>query len=158
MNSVEAFEYLHEQFTAAVATLGGTEEPGIVNNIVQIVKECYKDRNYHSLEWHVVNIMQIIISIYEEEIGIDNAESTDIAKLILACIFHDLIYDGTRKDNEEKSANIAVDFLYMMGIEEDDAEEIRSLIMVTKNNPRDKTGEYNAAKVLGKGVDRSSGT
>lgn len=60
----------------------------------------------------------------------------------LALWFHDFFYDPTKKDNEEKSAQFALDTLQQSGLSIDTTLNVHRLILSTKHiNPSDDSDE-----------------
>jgi predicted metal-dependent HD superfamily phosphohydrolase len=53
---------------------------------------------------------------------------------ILACFWHDIVYDTTRNDNEEKSAELARKWLQECEVEEPVTEDVAALILATKKH------------------------
>ena len=62
------------------------------------------------------------------------ARATDVAPVIFAAWFHDVIYDTARRDNEEASAALAVSALASHGITGDVATETHRIILTTKDH------------------------
>lgn len=56
------------------------------------------------------------------------------AALAFAIIFHDAIYDTTRKDNEERSAEFSVEKLKELGVDSETQSCCATLILCTKNH------------------------
>jgi len=52
----------------------------------------------------------------------------------VAIWFHDAVYDTTRVDNEEKSAEWAADFLGTSGVDSEVSERVSEMILSTKNH------------------------
>ena len=57
----------------------------------------------------------------------------------LALWFHDAVYDTHQKDNEEQSANLAVQVLTEAGLPEEQTKKIRDLILATCHNSSPKS-------------------
>lgn len=55
------------------------------------------------------------------------------AEIAMALWFHDAIYDATRHDNEEKSAEFARESLVAAGVEDEAAERVHALILATRH-------------------------
>lgn len=58
----------------------------------------------------------------------------DLASVQLAAWFHDIVYDTHIRDNEEKSADYAVDMLNTLAIPANTFTKVKNLIMATKNH------------------------
>lgn len=54
--------------------------------------------------------------------------------LLLAVWFHDVVYDPTKKDNEERSADLARHELSSLGIDSEIIKETQSLVLMTKRH------------------------
>ncbi len=83
---------------------------------------CGDPRAYHNLG-HIADCLR------EAETQILEPKSQ--AMLHLALIYHDLVYDVNRKDNELASAQIAVAALTQLGIPESAANQIHTAIVAT---------------------------
>ena len=91
----------------------------------------YTGENRH---YQTLNHIELMLS----RTGDWNLSHKDKVKLRWAIWFHDIVYDATKTDNEEKSANMLVDFAWALGFEEEDIEEMKWLVLVTthKGNPQ----------------------
>jgi predicted metal-dependent HD superfamily phosphohydrolase len=80
------------------------------------------DRHYHDLE-HVADVLRVAGRL---------ADRADEPRLIqLAVWFHDAVYDSRAKDNEERSAALAVELLGPMGVPSDSLGRVAELIRAT---------------------------
>jgi predicted metal-dependent HD superfamily phosphohydrolase len=93
-------------------------------------------RYFHTIS-HIKNIIDNINShIYRQDIYTDMyiITSDDEAILLLAAIFHDIIYYPDRTDNEEKS----IEFLNKYVVENNsEIEKVKEIILSTKNHNSD---------------------
>lgn len=65
-----------------------------------------RGRYYHSL-YHITDMYHLHHTMYDT-MGVDFGKyNNDILKAIL---FHDIIYDATRKDNEDRSADVYLEY------------------------------------------------
>ena len=80
-------------------------------------------RHWHGLVHHALMLRAI---------GRNGAIGRDRARLIWATLFHDIVYDATRNDNEEASAEVARRWL-----SGDDADVVAALILATKRHDLD---------------------
>jgi predicted metal-dependent HD superfamily phosphohydrolase len=114
-----------------------------LTNIDQVLKS-YEDliqryseghRAYHNLD-HIVDCLRYLDCIKNELEEPISAE--------LSLWFHDVICDPRSKNNEIKSAELAVRELSALGINEDVLDRIFDMIMVTKHpsNPNSKDQSY----------------
>ncbi len=83
------------------------------------------DRYYHNLD-HIGDMLaeaQNIIAMVD-----------DYDSILFAIWFHDIIYDTKRSDNEEKSTEIAEEFLKDINYDDDKIGKIKYLILKTKDH------------------------
>lgn len=97
---------------------------------VQLIKETAinysgPNRYYHNLT-HIASMYGLLSPL---EKNLANPLST-----YLALVFHDWVYDSTQKDNEEKSAELAVEYLSRVTKLGSTLEYIKQLILCTKNH------------------------
>ena len=93
-----------------------------VNMLLDIWNESH--RKYHNLD-HFIDIKNMIT----EDYGNKKFNQDTYEKLILTDLFHDIIYDPMREDNEQKSA----DFFMSLCLEKNNKDilEIRTAILDT---------------------------
>jgi len=135
MNSTR--EYLHDRW---IKTLLSTQllerKPGeaVFENILTRYSEPH--RFYHTPE-HLLSCFRILDGFFPGFQGIHHVE--------MALWFHDVIYEPTAKDNEEKSAELAKEYLTKLGATTVLRYSVGELIMATKH-----TGEPTnpGAKIL----------
>lgn len=82
-------------------------------------------RHYHN-QVHVASMLKLI-----EEIASD---APDFDELLVATIYHDVIYDPTAKDNEERSAEMAVEILTNLGLSSEFVSTVEAFILCTKSH------------------------
>ncbi len=90
-----------------------------------------ESRSYHNLS-HLLGVLDTLKSL--------GAEPAAKPTLWLAAFFHDYLYSPRARDNEEKSAEEALRLLRNWRLEEGQKQEIKELILCTKDhlgNPRD---------------------
>lgn len=92
-------------------------------NVISNYKEA--NRHYHSIN-HIGSML--------DQLSLFKLSNEDEAILILAIIFHDVIYNPIRKNNEAKSAEAATFTLQEIGLPNDVIEEISRLIMLTEKH------------------------
>ena len=78
-------------------------------------------RYYHNM-WHIESMLQL-----------SSAHAANKGIVSLAIWYHDAIYDPTRKDNEEKSAELAIKDLSPY-LSEEDMEYLTNAILFTKHH------------------------
>ncbi|WP_016950359.1 hypothetical protein [Anabaena sp. PCC 7108] len=82
-------------------------------------------RQYHNLE-HIYHTLGTIDTL--------QSYAQDLPSVQLAAWFHDVVYDTQAEDNEEKSAEYAVEMLNNLGIIASNITKVKSLILNTKNH------------------------
>jgi predicted metal-dependent HD superfamily phosphohydrolase len=80
------------------------------------------ERRYHDAE-HLAEVLD----------GVDAlaASARDAAAVRLAAWFHDAVYDGRPGDDEQRSADLAVEVLTGLGVPGERVERVRRLVLVT---------------------------
>ena len=97
-------------------------------------------RHYHTIG-HIASLLALL-----DRHGADVA---DRDALTLAILFHDIVYDPTRQDNEEASAAWTVARLEGLGFPEDLRAKVARLIVATRHDrPFEATGEADLALLL----------
>jgi len=93
------------------------------------------NRHYHNLV-HVYACLQLADQFRDQ--------LTDHRAVIAAIWFHDAVYDPTRSDNEERSADLAERHLRAMCQSDTFIAEVRDLIMDTRHQvpPESNDGQY----------------
>ena len=84
-----------------------------------------KKRHYHTLS-HLENLFQELLPIQE------NVEDWETVQFSI--FYHDIIYNASRNDNEEKSAILAIERLNKIGINEDQILKCNHQILMTKSH------------------------
>lgn len=90
-----------------------------------------RGRHYHNLR-HIEYMLKHV----EDFRGVSHPDRNLIKWAIW---FHDMIYDATRNDNEERSANVMADFMRAIGMPAEHIETMRWLILVTKHTGTPQT-------------------
>lgn len=99
------------------------EKSGVFNSLVTLYMEPH--RAYHNLK-HVYNLLGWA-EIFKESIR-------DFQTIGLAVWFHDAIYDASRNDNEEQSANLAVGRLKHLKVLDSQIAQVQQMILATKTH------------------------
>jgi predicted metal-dependent HD superfamily phosphohydrolase len=84
-----------------------------------------RSRHYHNLQ-HIAALLQLCEQ-YSDHL-------TDKDVVTLAVFYHDIIYNVLRKDNEQRSALLAVKRLYALGIPEDKTAQVKLFIEATQTH------------------------
>lgn len=84
-----------------------------------------RGRHYHNLQ-HIATLLQLCEQY--------NDRLTDKDVVELAVFYHDIIYNVLRKDNEPRSALLAIKRLYALGIPEDKTVQVKLFIEATQTH------------------------
>lgn len=82
-----------------------------------------KKRHYHTLS-HLENLLNQL-SVYKEQIS-------DWDAMLFAVFYHDAVYNALKKDNEEKSAELAEKRMLAIPVPGNVIEKCKQLILATK--------------------------
>lgn len=93
-----------------------------------------KNRHYHNLT-HLENLY---LQLEPVKASIENWEA-----VLFAIFYHDVIYKVKRKDNEEKSAEIAERRLKEMSASRELIEKVNTLIIATKSHSKHEDEDIN---------------
>ncbi len=107
-----------------------------------------KDRHYHNLE-HLDNFYSQLLKCKDQIM--------DWETLVLAMVYHDVIYGSPDHRDEERSAELAVERLEQINFPEDKIEKCRELILATKAHALSKdmdTNLFNDADMSILGLER----
>ncbi|MCB9187991.1 MAG: hypothetical protein H6599_01790 [Flavobacteriales bacterium] len=102
-----------------------TQDLNLIEKCWLEINSCYneKSRHYHDLS-HIENMVSLTFD------NRDQIKNFDI--LLFSIFYHDIIYKAIRKDNEEKSAELAKDRLKLLGVPHDDIKKCWNQIIFTK--------------------------
>ncbi|MBN1175839.1 hypothetical protein JXA48_04305 [Candidatus Woesearchaeota archaeon] len=117
-------------FKQAWENKGGTNAEKVFDIILEHHQKPH--RAYHNIT-HVSHMLD----------GLNNSEdiAEDKTAIKIAIWFHDAIYDPTKKDNEEKSAELAYNQCIDNGILEEESQKIKKLILATKHSTTPQTND-----------------
>ena len=103
-------------------------QTAVEKTFIQIA-EAYStpNRYYHNLE-HIHHVLEVIQTLQSQ------TEDLETETLQFAAWFHDIVYDSKAKNNEEKSAQYAAEFLLSLSIPSDIIKNVENLILATKNH------------------------
>ena len=96
------------------------------------------NRYYHNLK-HIDHILEVIQTL--------KYQTQDLKTVEFAAWFHDIVYDTKVQDNEEKSANYAIECLSLLSVPSDVIQNVRRLILITKNH-QTSFNDYDAQVLL----------
>jgi predicted metal-dependent HD superfamily phosphohydrolase len=96
---------------------------------IDIVINYYNEphRAYHNLD-HLIEVLQWL-DWYKE-----GKTSQDYDIIELALFYHDVIYDGARKDSEERSAMLLAEHGLSLGLDLQVIEKAQKLVIMTKDH------------------------
>lgn len=93
-----------------------------------------ENRFYHNLE-HIENLLLELKRIK------DKIENWNV--IIFSLYYHDIIYKSTKKDNEEKSAELAVKRMIEIGVDMNQIERCKKQIIATKSHTEKTDSDTN---------------
>jgi predicted metal-dependent HD superfamily phosphohydrolase len=119
---------LHAQWVSLASQYASG--PSAIESLFNSIVEHYSAsaRAYHNLS-HIQSLLSMGLSLSDK---IQNRDA-----LYFAIWFHDVIYDTKRSDNEEKSAEFAVEALASLGVPEQTIAITRDMILATKHHRAD---------------------
>ncbi|TDQ09447.1 HD domain-containing protein [Pedobacter metabolipauper] len=109
-----------------------------------------KDRHYHNME-HLQNFYNQLKKCKDL--------TTDDDLLIIAMVYHDVIYNSVDHKDEERSADMAVERLKSIGYPEEQIAKCKALILATKTHALSTdtdTNYFNDADMTILGLDRNT--
>jgi predicted metal-dependent HD superfamily phosphohydrolase len=102
----------------------------VFHNLVH--RYSHASRHYHNLA-HVASLLAVIDGWPEP--------LTDPAAVRFAVWFHDAVYDTTRSDNEDRSADLAAELLPRLNVPAQTVRTVVELIRLTKSHDGPSTGD-----------------
>lgn len=104
-------------------------------------------RHFHTTE-HLNDVLGQIFDIYNC--------SLDLVPMIIAGVFHDIVYDPQRKDNEEKSVEVLESYVSDSEKNTDIIKQAKKIILATKTHDKihDLISDFNKfdCSILDKGL------
>ena len=118
-------DFLHTQWSQLSSPYG--ENPTVIETLLKSLVDNYSARNraYHTLS-HIQSLLTISESV--------RGKFQKYEAVCFAIWFHDVIYNTERSDNEEKSAEFAVEALTSLGVPETTIEIAREMVLATKHH------------------------
>jgi predicted metal-dependent HD superfamily phosphohydrolase len=113
----------HEQWLATWRELGAAAPAGLYEELMARYAEPH--RHYHTLR-HLEECFAELPAV--------RADAARPAEVELALWFHDAIYDTTRHDNEQRSAELARSVVAQAGLDASVGERVAALIMATRHD------------------------
>ena len=131
--------------------LNFSEDKILVEKFWIEIKKNYsgKSRHYHNLQ-HLETLFEEIEHVKDKIKNFNN--------ISFSIFYHDAIYDATSKLNEEKSADLAKERLGIVGLNNEDVQQIYEQILATKSHKKSDDEDTNFLldadlSVLGKSDD-----
>jgi predicted metal-dependent HD superfamily phosphohydrolase len=93
-----------------------------------------KNRFYHDIT-HIISLLK------RWETSKENIEDDDV--VYLAIWFHDAIFSTWKSDNEEKSAELAIEFLSQTSFPKERIEKVAQYILATKTHESNEDNDLN---------------
>lgn len=124
----ELISFLERQWEELCRQTAKNNEPQAVifSSLVEYYNEPH--RAYHNLN-HIKALLDLCAAF--------KSKIKDFAAVSFAVWFHDAIYNPPKSDNEERSAELAVESLRKLKIAEIQIETIRQMILATKTHNAD---------------------
>lgn len=123
-----------ELFVATASKL--TPDASLVQPLWPEIEKLYgqRSRRYHNLA-HLEKMTAELEGVREE---ID-----DFAAIVFAIVYHDAVYNATKKDNEEKSAELARKRLGTLSYSPGSVERVVAHILATKSHHKSEDHDTN---------------
>lgn len=104
-----------------------TDDKSLINTLWSEIEKNYSGnkRHYHTLQ-HLDSLLAQLTDVKEE---IQNWDT-----ILFTLYYHDIIYNATKSDNEEKSANLAVKRLKEVAVSSAIIEKCKKQILATKSH------------------------
>jgi len=118
-------DFLRAQWVGLVSR--SASNLSLIESLFNSIVEHYSasERAYHNLS-HIQSLLALSETLLEK---VRNWDAVSFA-----IWFHDVIYDTKRSDNEEKSAEFAVEALASLGVPEQTIATVREMILATKDH------------------------
>ena len=116
--------------------LNFTEDKVLIEKFWNEIEKTYsrKSRRYHNLQ-HLETLFEEIEHV-KDKIKNFNTISFSI-------FYHDVIYNATSKLNEEKSADVAKERLEILGLNNEDLQQVYEQILATKSHQKSENEDTN---------------
>ncbi len=113
-----------------------TADKGLTEKLWSEIEQAYsgKKRFYHTLS-HLENLLNHL-TVYKEQLN-------DYDAVLFAVFYHDAVYNVIKKDNEEKSAELAEKNMNAIGVPTASIERCRKMILATKSHQQNADYDTN---------------
>lgn len=107
---------------------------------LEVLVQAYAEphRHYHTLT-HIAELLQLLD---------EHGDAADRDALTLTVLFHDVIYDPARRDNEAASAKLAVEMLAPLGLSGECIATVERYILATQHNVSPSSDDDTALHLL----------
>ncbi|MGZ4626694.1 MAG: HD domain-containing protein [Kineosporiaceae bacterium] len=121
---------LHQNWAEAVRAAGGTADADAVEAAGDALLARWHEphRRYHDVE-HLAEVLAAVDGLAAQE-----GEGLDVPAVRLAAWFHDAVYEARPGDDEQRSADLAVEVLTGLGVPADRSRRVAELVQVTLHN------------------------
>jgi predicted metal-dependent HD superfamily phosphohydrolase len=103
------------------------QDTSLNDRFFEEIEKKYTGRNRH---YHNLHHIEALLQLCEQY----NDHLADKEVVALAVFYHDIIYNVLRKDNEPRSALLAVKRLYALGVPEDKTAQVKLFIEATQTH------------------------
>ncbi len=125
---------LKEIFTELIQRY--TADKNLIEKLWAEIEQAYKGKKrfYHTLS-HLENLLNHL-TVYKEQLN-------DYDAVLFAVFYHDAVYNVIKKDNEEKSAELAEKSMNAIGVPPASIERCRKMILATKSHQQNADYDTN---------------
>jgi predicted metal-dependent HD superfamily phosphohydrolase len=115
---------LHEDWAATLRAAGATADDDTVAAAGADLLNRWREphRRYHDAE-HLAEVLAAVDDLA--------ADAADVPAVRLAAWFHDAVYDGRPGDDEQRSADLAVEVLTRLGVPAERSDHVADLVRTT---------------------------
>lgn len=113
-----------------------TTDKNLTEKLWEEIEQAYsgKKRFYHTLS-HLENLLNHL-TVYKEQLN-------DYDAVLFAVFYHDAVYNVMKKDNEEKSAELAEKNMNAIGVQSASIDRCRKMILATKSHQQNADYDTN---------------
>jgi len=113
-----------------------TNDPYRIARLLEEVMRSYREegRYYHNLK-HLESLLSSLEYVKDD--------IQDWEAMLFAIVYHDVVYDSTSKENEEQSANLALQRMEEIHVSKDTQQRCYRIIMATKKHTLSSVHDIN---------------
>lgn len=125
---------IKEVFEEIIVGLGNSQQ--IASEKWEVISSAYNSPNrfYHNLN----HIESMFLLLEKQKDSINNWES-----IVFGLLYHDIVYDSTKSNNEELSAQLAKQELLTLNVSRSQIQKVEDLIISTKNHVGNSDNDTN---------------